>query len=429
MPQNLSLAPLTNNEALRFWQSKKILSDKEAKTLSREARVFAFYISGMAKNAHLKTIYKALYDAIEKGIPFKVFKKNLATIEQKMGFKSINPYRLRFIFQNNIQTAYNVGRYKQMMRSQTRIYWQYSAVNDSRTRPTHRAMHGKIFPKNSPVWDVWYPPNGHRCRCIVNSLSKREIERDGLTVSEEVPALAEPINPLTGGRDPAIPLVPDRGWNYNPAKSFWQGIAPKEEEINNGAGWVRIGKRETYKTLKRPAIKDAKDALLNFSKENLWKRIPTALSGTELKKAEEEYIDRFTTIFKEKLEKGLFVDAVGEGIIVDKALFQSVDGKTKLRKQGRESYLPLLAETIMNPWEIWQIESRNVKTGEIQIRRRYIRGFKDKNNLLNGFVSFEYGYDGWSGITAFQPKNSDYLDKQREGRLIFAEDKEGRGEQ
>ena len=108
-------------------------------------------------------------------------------------------------------------------------------------------------------------------------------------------------------------------------------------------------------------------------------------------------------------------------MIIDRALFTTTSGELKIAKRGRERYLPLLAETIMNPMEIWQTESRNSETGAIQIRRRYIRGFKDETNTLTGFASFEYGDDGWSGITAFQPQRIDYLERQRGGRLIYAE--------
>jgi SPP1 gp7 family putative phage head morphogenesis protein len=128
------------------------------------------------------------------------------------------------IFRTNIQTAYSVGRYKQMMAvSEGRPYWQYSAVNDSRTRPTHRALHGKVYRADSKFWDTFYPPNGFRCRCSVKTLSERQVKQRGLDIGEGngLGDLIEPIDPVTGDRLPARPLMPDKGFETNPGKEAW----------------------------------------------------------------------------------------------------------------------------------------------------------------------------------------------------------------
>lgn len=83
-----------------------------------------------------------------------------------------------------------------------RPYWQYDAVNDSHTRPSHLLMDGRVFPADSPVWDTWFPPNGFRCRCTVKTLSKRQVEARGLTVETKPP------------KD----IAPDPHFNTNPAK-------------------------------------------------------------------------------------------------------------------------------------------------------------------------------------------------------------------
>ena len=45
---------------------------------------------------------------------------------------------------------------------------RYSAVNDRRTRPQHRAWHGIVRPLSDDFWNTHYPPNGWRCRCTVH---------------------------------------------------------------------------------------------------------------------------------------------------------------------------------------------------------------------------------------------------------------------
>ena len=138
---------------------------------------------------------------------------------EREGYEGITPYQAENIFRTNIQTAYNVGHYKQMTDPEDmklRPYWQYDAVNDSRTRPSHLAMDGRVFPADSPVWDTWFPPNGFKCRCTVRSLSRRQVERLGLHVETTAPAASM----LKDGH--FVNIMPDPQFAGNPAKTPWR---------------------------------------------------------------------------------------------------------------------------------------------------------------------------------------------------------------
>lgn len=163
MPPDLSFN-LPMEEALAFWRDKLKLSPGQFAQLSNEAKTRAFAISGIARGGELDTVYEALHKALKEGTTFGQFKEELAGIIERRGWTGPRAWRLDTIFRTNIQTAYNVGRYRQMQQiKDRRPYWRYSAVNDGRTRPAHRAVHGKIFPADHPFWDTWYPPNGFRC--------------------------------------------------------------------------------------------------------------------------------------------------------------------------------------------------------------------------------------------------------------------------
>jgi SPP1 gp7 family putative phage head morphogenesis protein len=152
-------------------------------------------------------MHKAIEKAIAEGETLAIFQGRMKDIMAARGWEGLTPWHLDTIFRNNVQTAYNVGRYRQMIDMEDRFpYWEYDAVNDSRTRPSHASLDGKIFASNHPFWDTWYPPNGHNCRCGVNPVHKYVVEEEGLKIETEDP----------------IDIAPDPGFDHNPAKEPWE---------------------------------------------------------------------------------------------------------------------------------------------------------------------------------------------------------------
>lgn len=226
------LKPLPMQEALDYWKSKVQLSPKQFYTLADQYKVRAFTVSKLARADMMGEIFQSIRKVIENGTSFDAWKKAYQPLWEENGWTGKSAWRVDNIFRTNVQTAYNVGRYKQMMDvADARPYWQYSAVNDSRTRPTHRALHGRVYRADSPFWDTFYPPNGFRCRCKVTTLSARQVEKLGLEVREGngLGELIEPIGP--NGPEPARPLMPDKGFEGNPGKEFWQPDLSKYPDV------------------------------------------------------------------------------------------------------------------------------------------------------------------------------------------------------
>ena len=223
----VSLEPLTMEAAARFWRGKVKLGPAEFRKLSDEAKIRAFAVSNIAKGDELDTVYKALQAAIEEGISYGEFKKRCAEIFARRGWTGKREWRVQTIFRTNIQTAYNVGRYqKQKELAEYFPYLQYNAVNDRRTRPTHRALDGKVFPVDHPFWDTWYPPNGYRCRCSTLSLTEGQVKRQGLTVETQDPTdtPVEIANPVTGEKMTVQQLLPDPGFDHHPGKVWLETV-------------------------------------------------------------------------------------------------------------------------------------------------------------------------------------------------------------
>ncbi len=216
-----------------------------------------FTVAKVTKMDILQDIRDIIQKSIKSGTTFRDFQKELEpklkakgwwgrqTIETKDGEKEIqlgSPHRLRTIYQANLNTAYQAGRYKQLIDNvDRRPYWQYWAVEDSRTRPEHRELNGKVFRYDDPFWKSFYPPNGFNCRCKVIALSERDLERMGLKVESSEGMLfiedrlvsektgeTRPVtvyknpdirNPSTGK---IIKISPDVGWSYNPGETSWE---------------------------------------------------------------------------------------------------------------------------------------------------------------------------------------------------------------
>lgn len=203
-------------EAVQYFGEKLVLTPKQFYELSDKYRSLAFTVGGYTKIQTLKKFHDELLRAIEDGLTMEQFKNEMNTFLESKGYEGLSNFQADNIFRTNVQTAYQVGHYEQMtspMVKKLRPYWQYDAVNDSHTRPSHLAMNGKVFPCDSPIWDTWYPPNGFRCRCSVQTLSKRQVEERGLKVEEEVPTAAG----LDDGR--FVNILPDPNFSTNPAKA------------------------------------------------------------------------------------------------------------------------------------------------------------------------------------------------------------------
>ena len=409
----IELSPLSMQAAQEFWASKVKLSPGEFRRLSQEARVKAFAISGAAKGQELSTVFDALGAAIDRGTTFADFRKGCAAIFERRGW---GRWRSETIFRTNIQTAYSVGRYREMMETvRTRPYWQYSAVNDSRTRPAHAALNGKVFRADHPFWDTWYPPNGFNCRCGVVSLSAGEVRRRGLTVEMHDPTgdLVETPDPKTGGSLPARPLMPDSGWMINPGKSQWGGIV--EAALKPGR-WEPLPGLKGPDAYKRKALSDVRPSEVPDLDESML--LP---AGREDEFYKKEFIRRYG-------EETLVEDVLGEPCLM--SLRAYMDDKRpgqeswKFAKGGHGESIPLLEGMITHPYEIWLCPQKD-QNGRVRLARRYISVWKTQDRRrIGGLAVFEVADGVFQGVTAFLPKRKgefslEYVAAQRRGLLLY----------
>ena len=150
-------------EAEAYWRDKVPMASAEFRALGQSARDRAFAVAGINRMDVLARVHEAVAKAIREGTTLDAFRQDVGLLLEQEG--GVNRARLETIFRTNLQSAYMAGRYAQMMQAvRFRPYWRYTAVNDSRTRPTHRALHGLVRRYDDPFWDVFFPPNGFNCR-------------------------------------------------------------------------------------------------------------------------------------------------------------------------------------------------------------------------------------------------------------------------
>lgn len=210
----------------------------------------SFTVAKAARVDVLTTIQTEVERAISQGVSQQEFIDTLSPRLKKLGWwgKQVivdsagnaetvqlgSPRRLALIYNVNTRVAYNVGRYAQLMNStDTHPFWQYVAVMDSRTRPSHAALNGLVFRYDDPFWKTHYPPNGWNCRCRVRALSQERMNALGLKATQgdkylttkKVQAAVDKATgeiidmDVTTFADGARVMTPDVGWSYNPGSA------------------------------------------------------------------------------------------------------------------------------------------------------------------------------------------------------------------
>jgi SPP1 gp7 family putative phage head morphogenesis protein len=155
-------------EAIDYFRRKRIVTQKTFNKLEREAKAASFYVSGVYREDVLTAFKDEITDALEDGQTPKYVTKQFKEILGGAGHRELGDWHLETTIRSNMMSAYGVGRRKGMEESADLLpFWEYSAVNDDRTRLTHRALDGLIYPANHEFWNTHYPPWGFNCRCTV----------------------------------------------------------------------------------------------------------------------------------------------------------------------------------------------------------------------------------------------------------------------
>jgi len=202
IPEILNMTP---EEAVEHFRAKGYHIGFDWRDTAAAQHLASFTVAKVAQIDILEDIRKAVDAAIAEGWTFEHFRAELEPLLRQKGWwgrqmmhdpltgqtrtvQRGSARRLRIIFDTNIRMAYARGRWKAIERLADRRPWlRYVAILDERTRPDHARWHGTILPADHPAWKTHYPPCGWNCRCTVQQLSDRDLERYGYSPSAEPP--------------------------------------------------------------------------------------------------------------------------------------------------------------------------------------------------------------------------------------------------
>lgn len=254
---------LQPEDAVAYFRAKGYRTSWNWQDVLKEEHAKAFTVAHCMKMDILQDIRQAYDKALAEGVSLSRFKRDLmpilqakgwwgkkAEISPKTGLPEVytagTPWRLNTIYRTNMATSYAAGRYQQMVDNiEDQPLWMYDAVNDSRTRPTHAALDGQVFPADDPFWNTHFPPSGFNCRCEVTPMSESQAAR----YAAQNPGIT--ANASSAGMN--FP-PPDEGWDYNPGKAehqldvwAWEKVKKLKKEI----------RQEFVRTMSQTDVRDA----------------------------------------------------------------------------------------------------------------------------------------------------------------------------
>lgn len=410
----VSATNLPFREAQDYFQAKVNLPTARWTDLKGAMHARAFTVAGAVRDELLADFRATVQQVVDGKLTLEAFRKDFDRIVETHGwsYKGGRGWRTKVIYEANLSTAYQAGRYKQMTDPDVvayRPWWQYEHSDlVQHPREQHKALDGKVWRHDDPVWGKIFPPNGWGCKCRARALSNRQMKALGKTGADpapDLPMVTRTVNTAAGKVPVEVPKGIDPGWDYNVGEAAWGRAEQAKRIVDDPAkvweplpGFVPqqpeslppIPLDKPKASLRPPAPKGDTDAL--------WANYRQAIDG----------------------DVATYRDPLGAGVAITPALVDHILARPKFRWDGRDAYWPLIAETVEDPAEIWLQFEQSKATGRVRLVRRYAKLFDLGSNVsLPVVAQAEAGF--WTATTVFQ-SNTAYLKRMRQGQLVWRRD-------
>ena len=223
---------------LAEWKSRGISTPGFREEMQRSG----FWLAGVANEQFLTEVHGLLGDAMLHGTGLRDLTPELQKLLDKYGGqvklhgateRAKSAYK-DLMLRNATQSSFAGGRYTEMFSEdwmQLAPFWRYSAVRDARTRPSHAALHGRVFRKDDPAARRYLPPWSHNCRCQAHSLTLDELEQGGYPVSSggEIEQLPTSDGKFVG--------KPEGSWDVDRANQAQGGALGEVRDPGGSSAW------------------------------------------------------------------------------------------------------------------------------------------------------------------------------------------------
>lgn len=399
MPDEAVYGSLPFSEQIEYFSRKLDLPTNGWTDIYTKEHDWAFVVAGANRDDILTGFRQAVDKAIAGGSTLADFRKDFDKIVEATGwqYKGGRNWRSRIIYETNLRQSYNAGREAQIqLEKKFRPYLRYNHNDSAHPRPQHQAWDGLILPVDDPFWSTHMPANGWGCKCSVETLAQRDMDREGLSVSKRPKIEYE--TKVVGQRSPQgprtvrVPKGIDPGFEYAPGRARLISVIPPEKPIGVIGSTNSFGLPNMQGNTAMPSPRAFKGKLLPDDLDN------------------EAYINEFLKGLGISGDEAVVRDPIGERIVVGRSLFEKKSGAPKSNKRDRGRFMPVLAAALLDPDEIWvRIEALG-KNKTLRVSRRYVSQFYIEGEEKPLLAVFEREPDGWFGVTTFPGVDQDIKD-------------------
>jgi Uncharacterized protein, homolog of phage Mu protein gp30 len=383
----ISAVDLPFREQAEFLRRKRNINTESWIDIYNDEHDWAFVVAGANRDAIVSDFRRAIEKVIDEGMTLEDFRKEFDAIVERNGwsYKGGRNWRSRVIYETNLNSSYQAGRYEQLMAVRDRRpYWQY-IHNDSveHPRPHHVSWNGLILRWDDPWWQTHFPPGGWGCQCRVMALSDADLQRMGRTV-DKAPEIVW-VDKEIGQRSPGGPLtvrVPegiDPSFEHIPGQSRMDGATPP-------AAPLPPPPPQTPPPPAPPPLPAPP-------------RLPTNIGVDDAARA-------FLESFGAADEPVIFRDVLNNPIVIGPSMMLRINIRVR-------EFMNALAVALQSPREIYVRTQWDEKLQRAFVRRSYVAQMEDDAGRYT--VAVDMGRDGWWAEVG------DAAENYRQGELIYRE--------
>ncbi|HSY51154.1 MAG TPA: hypothetical protein VLC46_20275 [Thermoanaerobaculia bacterium] len=380
-------------EAIAYHRARVPISDSALAQLSNEARMRAFWVTGMARQAEAVATHRLIDESLRNGTTDAQFRADYAKLTAANGGSLLSIDRQNLVLRQATGLAYSSGRIEKMLAvAGSRPIWMYPlGPHDDRTTEICLQLEGFMAPADWPGWQHIAPPNHFR---------ERHLALLSITL-EEAQAFADKGGKVLWKNEDGDYAVID-GQQMLPASGFDMPaslLASDEnsllEEFGKLAEEFPAGDAESYDlssiaelaaddVVAAPEIEAAGDA------EAGW----TAL--------------REAAGVPDNLEETIVPDLFGDGAIINRGSYDAIFGDKD------PELAPLLPELLTDPAEVWFVPF-DTPDG-VTIVKRFMGAFDVAGETV--WIWADQSPDGW--IAEGGVGTPDQMDALRKGYLVMS---------